>query len=234
LNKTLLIAEIGHNWVPDFDKAFELILMTRNMGWDVAKFQAYDTDKIKQPGDTNYKELKEAELSFNQLKALRDYCDKNDVEFMASAFDVERVLWLEELSVKRHKIASRSIYDSSLIEAMEKTGKPIIASLANWLGRNEFPKISNAQFLYCKSRRQILQNGFKAIDMIDAIKQGCGFSDHTIGTECARLAIDYNAPIIEKHITLDKNAAGWDQPSSADYFDMKEIRNAVRRKRGVK
>ena len=53
---TLLIAEIGHNWVPNFEEAFLLIDQAKETGWDVAKFQAYNTDKIKLPGDTNYKE----------------------------------------------------------------------------------------------------------------------------------------------------------------------------------
>ena len=106
--RTLLIAEIGHNWVPDFDTALGLIEYVKETGWDIAKFQAYDTDKIKQPGDTNYDELKRAQLSFDQLTELRDKCLDVGVEFMCSAFDVERVEWLDRLNVKRHKLASRS------------------------------------------------------------------------------------------------------------------------------
>ena len=33
---------------------------------------------------------------------------------MASAFDVERVRWLEQVGVRRYKIASRSVRDRAL------------------------------------------------------------------------------------------------------------------------
>jgi len=223
LSKTLLIAEIGHNWMPFGYKSIEEhIRMVKDAGWDVAKFQAYDTDKIKQPGDTNYKELKDAELSFEQLKELDELCRENDVEFAASGFDVERVKWLERLNVRRHKLASRCIYDLGVMVAMKDTGKQIIASLANYSGPL-FPDFK-ADFLFCKTRRQILQNGFDNNELLWALKnRHSGFSDHTVGNESAILAIEAGAKIVEKHITLDKNAAGWDQPSSADFKDMVEI-----------
>ena len=223
VTKPLLIAEIGHNWVPfGWKSIIDYIYMVKNAGWDIAKFQAYDTDKIKQLGDTNYKELKEAELTYYNLMEAKSICDKIDIEFMASAFDLERVDWLEKLGVKRHKIASRCIHDVGTIERMEKTDKPIIASLANWKG-DELPRYLHCEYLYCKSRRQILQDGFNHNDMAYFIEQGTGFSDHTVGNGYAKLAIDLKTKIIEKHITLDKNAAGWDMPSSADFNDMVEI-----------
>ena len=221
--RTLLIAEIGHNWVPNFQTALELIEYVKETGWDVAKFQAYDTDKIKQPGDTNYEELKRAELSLEQLAELRDKCVDVGVEFMASAFDLERIAWMETLGVKRHKLASRSIHDDAVVGAMVAIGKPIIASLGNWTAP-WFPDFE-ADFLYCKSRRQILQNGFDHNAFYDAMSTHAGFSDHTIGNYYAKEAISRKVKIIEKHVTDNKNAPGWDQPSSADLWDMEEIAN---------
>ena len=222
--KTLLIAEIGHNWMPyGFDSITTLIHMVRDAGWDIAKFQAYDTDKIKQPGDTNYQELKDAELSGIELSDVAYTCKQSGVEFMASAFDVERVKLLEDLSVRRHKVASRTIHDQAVIQAMLETGKSVIASLGawneSWLPTHPF------HYLYCKSRRQILQKGFDVEEMKKELNSPSivGFSDHTIGNHYAIRAMQVGAEVIEKHITFNKNAAGWDQPSSADYNDMLEI-----------
>jgi len=221
--KTLLIAEIGHNWVPFGFKSIEsLIKLAAKAKWDIVKFQVYDTDKIKQPGDTNYDELKKGELSFEQLKELSEICEENNIEFLASAFDPVRVQWLERLGVKRHKLASRCIHDLATIVSMQETGKQIIASLANYSGPL-FPDFK-ADWLYCKTRRQVLQDGFNHNDLVWAVENShSGFSDHTVGNTYAKVAMINGAKIVEKHITLDKNAAGWDQPSSADFDDMLEI-----------
>ena len=221
--KTLLIAEIGHNWMPyGVGSIQDFIGMISDSGWDIAKFQLYDTDKIKQPGDTNYQELKDAELTYSQVEKIKILCDSYNVEFCASAFDPERVQWLEDLGVSRHKLASRCIHDEATVQAMIKTKKQVIASLGNW-ALPIFPEYK-FDYLYCKTRRQILQNGFNHNDLAWALENGhAGFSDHTIGNQYAKMAMDIGAKIIEKHITIDKNAAGWDQPASADYNDMLEI-----------
>jgi sialic acid synthase SpsE len=144
------------------------------------------------------------------------------VEFAASAFDVKRVRWLERLGVKRHKVASRSIDDLAVIVAMKETQKQIIASLGNHSGPL-FPDFK-ADFLYCVTRRQILRDGFDSEKFFWALRNGhSGFSDHTVGNDWAKQAIGEGVKILEKHITIDKNAAGWDQPSSADFNDMFEI-----------
>lgn len=225
-SKPLLIAEIGHNWVPfGWDSIKSLIADVKDAGWDIVKFQAYDTDKIKQPGDTNYEELKKAELSFDQLVEAKNVCEKYQIEFLASAFDVERIDWLEIIGVDRHKVASRSIHDASVVNKMLKTGKQVIISTAEWHDMDRPPKLlPRVDYLFCRSRRQILRNGFDT--MPDFTKTYySGFSDHTIGNDYAKLAMDLGAKIIEKHVTLDKNAPGWDQPSSADFNDMMEINN---------
>jgi sialic acid synthase SpsE len=217
------VAEIGHNWIPyGFSHIQEFIAMVSDSGWDIAKFQLYDTDKIKQPGDTNYQELKDAELTYEKVHTIKRLCDDYKVEFCASAFDSDRVQWLEALGVKRHKLASRCIHDDATIQAMIRTKKQVIASLGNWT-IPLFPKYK-LDYLYCKTRRQILQDGFSHSDLVWALENGyAGFSDHTIGNEYALIALDRGAKIIEKHITINKNAAGWDMPSSADFNDMLEI-----------
>ena len=58
---------------------------------------------------------------------------------MASVFDQERLAWVDQMpTVCRHKIASRSIRDTALINAIIDTGKPVIISLGMW-DRVEFP-----------------------------------------------------------------------------------------------
>ena len=197
-----------------------LIDEAKACGADIFKVQAYDTYKIKEPWQSRFFELLLSEHTFEELKQIKEYCDKVGIEFMASAFDVERVAWLEELGVKRHKIASRSIYDTELIAAMEATGKPIIASLGK-IDERGIPEIKNCQYLFCVSDypTYMKEENFPT-------KFGdkyAGFSDHTIGTYWAREAIKRGAKIIEKHFTLSRDLPGHDQKGSANPTDMKDL-----------
>jgi N-acetylneuraminate synthase/N,N'-diacetyllegionaminate synthase len=193
-----------------------MIVEAKTCGADIVKFQLYDTDRIKKPWQSRYFELKVAELTKEDLRELKKVADKVGIEFMASAFDPERVQWLEDIGVKRHKLASRSIYDTNLIKAMEKTGKPIIVSLGEWKGKN-FPKIKNASFLYCVSEYPAY------IKELPKFDKYVGFSDHTIGCYWAREAVKRGAQIIEKHFTLNKTLPGHNQKGSAEPFELKDL-----------
>lgn len=219
MNKVLVIAEIGHNGNGNMRLNKLMIDEAKACGANIAKFQLYDTDKIKKSWQSRYLELKFAELTKEDVKELKEYCDKIGIEFMASAFDVERVGWLEELGVVRHKLASRSIYDKELIKAMEKTGKPIIASLGYWKEK-EFPVIKNCSFLYCVSEYPAYLT--PEIFPTDFTKY-VGFSDHTIGCYWAREAVKRGASIIEKHFTLSHELPGHDQKGSAEPWELKDL-----------
>lgn len=243
--KILIIAEIGHNHMGYMRHAKLLIDEAKACGADISKFQAYDTEKIKKPWESRYFELKLSEHTKEEFQELKEYCDKVGIEFMASAFDLEHLAWLEEMGVKRHKLASRSIYDTELIKAMEATGKPIIASLGK-LDDRGIPEIKNCEYLFCvaeyptymtaeqfpsKFGKNLEIPDFKGTRYMSA--EVCqlrtikipmtGFSDHTIGTYWCREAIKRGATIIEKHFTLSKDLPGHDQKGSADPTDMKDL-----------
>lgn len=236
MKKILIIAEIGHNGNGNMRLNKLMIDEAKACGADVAKFQLYDTDKIKKPWQSRYMELKMAELTFEDTKELKEYCDKVGIEFMASAFDAERVEWLEKLGVKRHKIASRSIYDKETIQAMEAGGKPIIASLGKWkfndyvpgqefvVGESyeNFPTIKNADYLYCVSEYPT----YFTEDMFPkkfTPGKYTGFSDHSLGMYWAREAVKRGATIIEKHFTLCHELPGFNQKGSCEPWELKDF-----------
>lgn len=192
---------------------------------DVAKFQVYDTDKIKKFYQSRYSELKFSEFTKEEFKELKEHCDKVGIEFGASAFDPDKVQWLEEIGVKFHKLASRSIRDTELIKAMEATGKPIIASLGDW-NDSELPPIKNAQFLYCVAEYPAkITNEMFPKEFGDRY---AGFSDHTLGMDWAKEAVRRGATIIEKHFTLDRRLPGHDQEGSCDPTELKDFIQWVR------
>ena len=224
-SKILVIAELGHNFNGNIKLAKKMIEEAKACGADIAKIQLYDTDKIKKPWQSRYFELKFSEIDFNEAKEIKEHCDKVGIEFMASAFDTERVEWLEKLGVKRHKIASRNIYDKELIRSMEKTGKPIIASLGLYK-EDFFPKIKNCDFLYCVSEYPAT---IKLKDFPITFNKYNGFSDHTNGMFWAKEAILRGAKIIEKHFTLNKSIPGCDQECSAEPVELRDFIRFVRK-----
>ena len=150
------------------------------------------------------------QLSKDDVYMLSDICKKNNIEFMASVFDTTIINWLEDVKVKRYKIASRSIYDNDLINSLLKLNKPLIISLGFWKELNlpKFISKNKIDYLYCISKypTKISEIDFKSINfnIYD------GFSDHTLGISASIYAMLNGAKIIEKHFTFDKNMYGPD------------------------
>ncbi len=219
-----IIAEIGQNHNGDIKLALEMIHIVKENGADVAKFQLYDAVKLfPKEGNPWYEYNCKTELSRDQVYLLNEECKKVNIEFMASVFDIERIKWLEEIGIKRHKIASRSIRDKGLINAVCATGKPLLVSLGMW-NEKEFPIIpskSKIDFLYCIAKYPTSMEDLHFSD-ID-FKKYAGFSDHTIGVNAPVAAISRGANIIEKHFTLDKKMYGPDHEGSMTPEELKFI-----------
>lgn len=221
-----IIAEIGQNHNGDMTLARELIFAAKENGADAAKFQVYDAKSLfAQKNNPWYDYNLSTELSRANLDELSEYCSTMHIEFLASVFDVPRIEWLENIDVKRYKIASRSIQNTFLLNELIKTGKPLIVSLGMW-EEETFPTInSTAQvdFLYCVSKypTPLKDLGLKSVDF----SKYSGFSDHTLGINAAITAMARGAQIIEKHFTLDKKMYGPDHECSMSPDELKALCN---------
>jgi sialic acid synthase SpsE len=220
-----IIAEIGQNHNGDMKLAEQLIVAAKRAGADVAKFQLYDAKNLFPPASDNpwFDYNCATELSKDDLYRLSDICKVHDIEFMASVFDLERLEWLEEVGVKRYKVASRSINDFELLKGIGSTNKPILISLGKWQ-REELPKldISNEiKFMHCVSEypAPLEKLNLQAVNF----KKIVGFSDHSIGTTAACAAIVLGCEIIEKHFTFDKNDFGPDHICSMDINELQSL-----------
>lgn len=210
-----IIAEIGQNHNGDMGLAYELIAAAKAGGADVAKFQLYDARALfPREGNPWFDYNCRTELSQIQVEMLAQACADAGIEFMASVFDVERVAWLEAVGVRRYKIASRSIGDRALLEAVAATGKPLLVSLGFWQ-EPDFPDVSapgGVEFLYCVSKYPTPLEDLR-LGQVD-FGRYAGFSDHSIGIVAAQVAFARSARIVEKHFTLDKDMEGPDHAGS--------------------
>ena len=219
-----IIAEIGQNHNGDMGLAKELISAAKENGAAVAKFQLYDAETLfEKKGNKWFDYNCKTEISRKDAEDLSEFCKKNNIEFMASVFDVERITWLEDLNVKRYKIASRSIHDRHLINALSSLSKPLLISLG-WWKNTKFPEIdtnSTVDFLYCISNYPTELNELN-LSEVDFQSYG-GFSDHTRGIVASKIAMARGAKIIEKHFTFDKQMYGPDHSGSITPDELREL-----------
>lgn len=210
----IIIAEIGINHNGNIHLAHELIRQARIVGADIAKFQFYDPDKLfgprgSQPNREAYEVALKVTFGFDEAKRLKAWCEEEGIEFMASVFDLERFEWMEELGVRHHKIASRSVADRELCERILTTGKETFVSLGMWEGEEMPYKARNARYLYCVSKYPC---EYKDLKLPRSFRESIyeGFSDHTIGIEASLVAVGRGARILERHFTLSKALEGPD------------------------
>ena len=222
--KREIIAEIGQNHNGDVKLAIKMIRAAKKAGADVAKFQLFDARRLfSQQGNPWFEYNCKTQLSGDGARRLYDACRKYKIEFMASVFDSERIGWLEQMNVKRYKVASRSIHDKGLLHALCATGKPLLVSLGMWRGKN-FPVLrtkAEISFLYCVSNYPAVLSDIK-LGRVD-FNRYAGFSDHTIGISASVCALARGARVVEKHFTLDKKMYGPDQSCSMTPVELKAL-----------
>lgn len=229
-----IIAEIGQNHNGDMGLAKELIQAASENGADAAKFQLYDARALfPKEGNPWYDYNLRTELSRDDVVFLAEACAGAGIEFISSVFDPERVAWLEEVGVARHKIASRSIGDAALIKAAAATGKPLLVSLGMWEGSGlpEIDAPGGALFFHCVSKYPTPLEDVR-LTGVDFAGAYAGFSDHTVGISAAVAAFARGAGIVEKHFTLDKSMYGPDHVCSMDPTELRALsgfRNDFRR-----
>src|SRR3989338_5800956 len=140
-SKCYVIAEIGHNHQGKLETAIKLIEEAALCGVDAVKFQKrhnknlYTTAFYNKPYENEnsygvtYGEHREyLEFGENEYRKLKQCAEKNNVDFLCTAFDVESVDFLEKIDIPAYKIASGDITNIPLLTYVAKLGKPIIAS----------------------------------------------------------------------------------------------------------
>lgn len=229
---SFLIAEIGNNHNGSFENAKRLIDEAISAGADCAKFQMRSmTHLYRNAGDANDASadlgaqytldlLSRFQLSSEQMFQAFDYCKKKGILPLCTPWDQDSLQQLESYGMLAYKLASADLTNHDLLEAMARTGKPLICStgMSNEKEIVEAVKLlkrHNAPFLllHCNSTYPA---PFKDIHLeyMDRLRQvgDCvvGYSGHERGIAVPIAAVARGAKVIEKHLTLDRNWEGND------------------------
>ena len=229
---TFIIAEAGVNHNGDIGQAFLLCNAAKEAGADCVKFQHFRAAAL-QP--ERYDLLKPLELSDEDMGNIAGHCKAIGIEFMATPFGLPEVEFLTPL-VKRWKVASGCLTNWPLLEAVRATGLPVILST----GMADMARIARAldvlgtaTLLHCTSAYPCPTSEVNLAAM-DALRArwgaSCpvGYSDHTAGIVIALAAVSRGATVLEKHLTLDRQAVGPDHKASIEPKDFRIMVEAIR------
>lgn len=242
----LVIAEIGNNHDGSIGQARALVDAAAEAGADAVKLQTHIADAEMLPStptpphfdEPRYAFTRRMELSYEQHVELKSRAEERGLVLLSSPFSVEAVELLERLDVPAYKIASGEVTNPPLLEAVGRTGKPVLLST----GMAGFEDVEAAlailrehggevAILQCTSTYPCPpdQVNLRAIASL-AERFGCpvGLSDHTADVYTSIAAVALGAACVEKHFTLSRRLYGPDHHASLEPADLARLVEGVR------
>lgn len=245
-----IIAEIGNNHNGSIELARKLVDKAIDSGADCVKFQMRDLDSLYKNGgkDNDHSAdlgaqytldlLSRFQLSIKEFHEIFNYCKKKNILAICTPWDHKSLSVLESFGMSAYKVASADLTNIELLDAVAKTGKPMLCSTGMSTeeeieGAVRFLNEVNAQFtlLHCNST---YPTPYKDVDLLylknlELISNNVvGYSGHERGYIVPVLAVAMGAKVIEKHFTLDKNMEGNDHKVSLTPMEFKEMVNQIR------
>ncbi len=253
--KVLIIAEAGVNHNGSLKLAKLLVDAAKKSGADIIKFQTWITEelvdksapkaKYQKENDgiftSQFEMLKKLELSQNDFKQLKNYCDKKKIKFLSTPDEEKSLHFLvDKLGMDLIKVGSGEVNNIPFLKKIGAKRKKVILST----GMSTIVEVEKAYktlldsgakevaLLHCTSNYPAPFNSINLTAMLqlkNVFGVEYGYSDHSEGTEVSVAAVALGATIIEKHFTLDKNMLGPDHTASMSPDELillvKQIRN---------
>ena len=251
--RLFIIAEAGVNHNGSVETALQLVDAAIECGCDAIKFQTWITEKVysatrsvkpeyqvrvTDAAESEFDTIKRLELSFDDFRRIKDYCDKRGILFFSTPDESESADFLVSLGVGLMKTASQDVTNLPFLRQLSGLGLPIIFStgactLAELAEGVEAISESTKEvfILHCVSSypAPLEQMNLAAIPNLSAtFGFPVGFSDHTEGSEAACAAVALGARVFEKHLTLDRGMPGPDHQASFEPRQMKAYCEALR------
>jgi len=241
--KTLIIAEIGNNHNASLERAFKLVEEAKKAGAHIAKFQLRNLSNLYRGSDVEdlgveYTKdlLNKYNLDISAHKKIKNHCDAIGIEYMCTPWDCASVFQLENLGVKRYKVASADLDNFELLSLIAATKKPLYLStgmhtLSGIKKTYAFLKEAGVEFslLHCNSTypAPFADIELNFINTLKSLDVDIGYSGHERGIAISVAAVALGAVIIERHITLDKTLEGPDHQASLLPKEFSEMVNMI-------
>ena len=253
--RTVIIAEAGVNHNGKINLALKLVDYAAKAKVDYVKFQTYLADELVQKNlklakyqrknfgkkISAYKMLKKFELSKLDHKKIIERCDKRNIRFLSSPFDIKSIEFLNQLKLKTFKIPSGEITNIPYLRKIGSLKKKIILST----GMSKIEEIDKAlkilikcgtkkkdtTLLHCSTEYPANPNNLNLLSinfLRKRFKVKVGYSDHSLGIQASLTAVALGAKVIEKHFTLNKKLQGPDHMASITPNELNKLVRNIR------
>jgi N,N'-diacetyllegionaminate synthase len=251
----LIIVEAGVCHDGDIEKAKKLIDIAKDCGADIVKFQTWLTEELCLPDtekaeyqkeqtgeeETQFDMIKKLELSYEDFKELKKYCDKKEIIFMSTPDEETSAKFLvNDIKVPALKVGSGELTNLQYMKFLASFNLPMIISTG--MGTIEEVKAAKKVideekndkiiFLHCTTDYPTKYEDCN-LNVMSTIEKELGtlkgYSDHTIGIYVPLVAVALGATLIEKHFTYDRLAEGPDHKASLSTDQLKEMIDEIRK-----
>lgn len=251
MKKTIfIIAEIGINHNGDLSICKELINVAVDAGCDAVKFQKRDIDQVytqemlnssrESPWGTTQRDQKEGlEFSAEQYNEIDQYCKEKNIEWFASAWDINSQKFLQQYNCNYNKVASAMIVHTDLLKIIAEEKKHTFISTGMTTDQDiqhaiDIFKNANCPFelmhtisTYPMKDEDANLNVIKTLR--DKYKCDVGYSGHEVGLAVSYAASALDITSLERHITLDRAMYGSDQSVSVEPSGLRQLVGGVRK-----
>jgi len=245
-----IVAEIGINHNGDMSICKELIDVAVDSGSDAVKFQKRDLDEVytqdflnspreSQWGTTQREQKSGLEFSKEQYEEIDQYCKEKNIEWFASAWDLNSQKFLQQFDCKYNKIASAMIVYEDLLKMVAEEGKHTFIST----GMTAYSDIQKAVDIFRAANCSFelmhtvstypMKTEDANLNMIRTLREkfkcDVGYSGHESGLAISYAAASLGISSLERHITLDRSMYGSDQSASVEPAGFRQLVGAVRK-----
>jgi N,N'-diacetyllegionaminate synthase len=217
-------------------------------GADAVKFQTHIAHAESTPSEpfrvrfstqdeSRYAYWQRMEFTESQWAELAQHAGERGLAFLSSPFSLEAVELLERVDVPAWKVGSGEVTNTPLLDAMARTGKPVLLSS----GMSPLDELDGAverlrthvafAVLQCTSEYPSPPEhvGLNVIaELADRYDVPVGLSDHSGTIFPSLAAVVLGASVLEVHATLSREMFGPDVPASVTTAELRQLVEGVR------
>lgn len=250
MDKIFTIAEIGINHNGDINIAKQLIKYSKEAGFDCVKFQKrtintvysqeiLDSQRESPWGNTTRDQKEGLEFNHNDYLEIDKYCKELEIEWFASAWDQDSLLFLQNFNLTFNKIASAMIVDINFLKSVARQKKYTFISTGMSTKENidtavKIFRDENCRFelMHCVSTYPMPEaqaNLNTIISLRELYNCNVGYSGHENGIAVSFAAAALGITSLERHITLDRAMYGSDQSASLEPVGFRNLIGGIRK-----
>jgi len=245
-----IIAEIGINHNGNLELAKKLIDMAVSCDCDAVKFQKRDIESVyskeildsprESPWGSTQREQKYGlEFSLSEYEEISNYCLTKGIDWFVSSWDLKSQEEMRRFNFKFNKVASAMATNEEFLELVASEKKPTFLST----GMTKISEIDKAVKIFSDHKCELMlfhtvstypaEESDLNLRCINKLKEKydlpIGYSGHEPSVSPSVVAATLGAPVIERHITLDRAMYGSDQAASLQYDGLKQLTAIIRK-----